>query len=129
MKLKDQVALIAGGGQGIGEGIALCLAEEGADVAIVDIKAENAEKVAEKAKDMGRKALALPVDLTDDRAAQKTVKDTVEFFGRIDMLINNVGGVSGETLMMVGEHEPRSGMRPCRNLCFLIQKFGTSITS
>ena len=66
MKLKDQVALIAGGGQGIGEGITLCLAEEGADVAVVDIKAEQAQKVAEKAETLGRKTLVIPADLTDD---------------------------------------------------------------
>lgn len=47
MKLKDKVALVAGGGQGIGEGIALCLAEEGADVTVADLNADNARKVAE----------------------------------------------------------------------------------
>lgn len=59
MKLKDQVAMIAGGGQGIGEGIALCLAEEGADVAVIDIKVDQAKKVGEKAEAKWRKALAI----------------------------------------------------------------------
>jgi NAD(P)-dependent dehydrogenase (short-subunit alcohol dehydrogenase family) len=103
MKLKDQVAIIAGGGQGIGEGIALCLAEEGADVAVVDIKFDQAKKVAEKAEALGRKALAIPADLTDDKEAQKIIQKTLDFFGRIDILINNVGGVTAETLMLMGE--------------------------
>jgi NAD(P)-dependent dehydrogenase (short-subunit alcohol dehydrogenase family) len=109
MKLKDQVALIAGGGQGIGEGITLCLAEEGADVAVVDIKAEQARKVAEKAESLGRKTLAITADLTDDHQAQKIVQTTVDFFGRIDILINNVGGVSAETLMLMGENRASLG--------------------
>jgi len=104
MKLEDKVALIAGGGQGIGEGIARCLTEEGADVAIADVNADNAKKVAENAEAMGRKALAISADLTDDSEAQKTVQETVEFFGKIDILINNVGGVSGETLMQLQEN-------------------------
>jgi meso-butanediol dehydrogenase / (S,S)-butanediol dehydrogenase / diacetyl reductase len=109
MKLKDKVALIAGGGQGIGEGIAFCLAEEGADVAIADIHIDHARKVAEKVESLGRKSLAILADLTDDNQAQKTVQETVDFFGRIDVLVNNVGGVSPETLVKVGEHRAALG--------------------
>jgi len=109
MKLQGKVALVAGGGQGIGEGISLCLAEEGADVAIADINADNASKVAEKAEALGRKALALSADLTEDDEVQKTVQETVDFFGRIDILINSVGGVSAETLMQVGENRAAFG--------------------
>lgn len=103
MKLKGKVALIAGGGQGIGEGISLCLAEEGADVAIVDVNVDNAKKVAGKAESMGRKALAIAADLTAEEEAQKSVLETVDFFGRIDILINNVGGISLETHMQIVE--------------------------
>jgi meso-butanediol dehydrogenase/(S,S)-butanediol dehydrogenase/diacetyl reductase len=109
MKLKGKVALIAGGGQGIGEGISLCLAEEGADVAIADINAEHAKKVAEKVMTLERNALAIHVDLTDDSEALKIVQKTVDFFGQIDILINNVGGVSVETLMQVVEHRTALG--------------------
>lgn len=104
MKLMGKVALVAGGGQGIGEGIAHCLAEEGADVAISDINIENAKKVADSAGEVGRRALAIYADLTDDDEAQKTVQETVDFFGRIDILINNVGGVSEETMKMMMEY-------------------------
>ena len=104
MKLVGKVALVAGGGQGIGEGIARCLAEEGADVAISDINIENAKKVADSATEMGRRAIAIYADLTDDNEAQRTVQETVGFFGRIDILINNVGGLSEETLRMMTEY-------------------------
>jgi meso-butanediol dehydrogenase/(S,S)-butanediol dehydrogenase/diacetyl reductase len=97
MKLKGKVALVAGGGKGIGEGIVRCLAEDGADVAIADIDTVSAKRVAEGAEAMGRKALVISADLTDDSEAQKTVKETVDFFGRIDILVNNVGGMSEET--------------------------------
>jgi meso-butanediol dehydrogenase/(S,S)-butanediol dehydrogenase/diacetyl reductase len=109
MKLKGKVALVAGGGQGIGEGISLCFAEEGAEVAIADINAEKAKKVAEKIEAMGCKALDLSADLTEDKEAQKTVQATVDFFGRIDILVNNVGGVNAETLMQVVEHRATLG--------------------
>jgi NAD(P)-dependent dehydrogenase (short-subunit alcohol dehydrogenase family) len=104
MKLKGKVALIAGGGQGIGEGISLCLAEEGADIAIADVNVDNARKVAQKAEVMGRKALGISADLTAEEEAQKAVRETVDFFGRIDILINNVGGVSQETQMQILEN-------------------------
>jgi len=64
MKLADRAALVAGGGQGIGEGIVKCLAEEGANIAVADINGDNAGKVADAVKAMGRKALALTADLT-----------------------------------------------------------------
>ena len=99
MKLEGKVALVAGGGQGIGEGIALCLAEEGADLAIADIHGKNAGKVAVKVEAMGRKALAIQADLTDEKQIAKVVQDTVDTFGRIDILVNNVGGVISDTAM------------------------------
>jgi len=109
MKLMGKVALVAGGGQGIGEGIARCLAEEGADVAISDINIESAKKVADSAGEMGRRALAIHADLTDDDEAQRTVQETVDFFGRIDILINNVGGVSEETMRLMMEYAASLG--------------------
>jgi len=104
MRLMGKVALVAGGGQGIGEGIARCLAEEGADVAICDIHMENAKKVANSAMEMGRRAIAIDADLTDDGEAQRTIQKTVDFFGRIDILVNNVGGLSEETMRLMVEY-------------------------
>ena len=91
MKLEGKVAIVTGGGQGIGEGIVRCLAEEGADVAVVDINGDTARKVADEVKSMGRKALPVIADLTDDNQVTRTVQETVDFFDKIDILVNNVG--------------------------------------
>ncbi|HEY90590.1 MAG TPA: SDR family oxidoreductase [Dehalococcoidia bacterium] len=101
MKLADRAALVAGGGQGIGEGIVKCLAEEGANIAVADINGDNAGKVADAVKAMGRKALAIKADLTNDDEVTRTVKETVDFFGKIDILVNCVGGVSRETVELM----------------------------
>ena len=104
MKLEDKVAIVAGGGQGIGEGIVRCLAEEGADVAIVDINGDTAGKVADEVKSMGRKALPVVADLTDDSQVTRAVQETVDFFGKIDILVNSVGGTSEDTSRLMREH-------------------------
>ena len=103
MKLEGKVAVVAGGGQGIGEGIVRCLAEEGADIAVIDINSDTAKKMTEQVKAMGRKALPVVADLTDEKQVNKAVKDTVDFFGKIDILVNNVGGVSEEVGQAMAE--------------------------
>ena len=112
MKLQGQVAIVAGGGQGIGEGIVRCLAEEGADIAVVDINGDIARKVSEDIKSMGRKALPVTADLTQEKQVNKAVKDTVDFFGKIDILVNNVGGVSMEMAQMQQEQMALFGDEP-----------------
>ncbi len=97
MKLQGKVAIVAGGGQGIGEGCVRCLAEEGADVAVVDINGDTAKKVADEVRAMGREALPIAADLTDENQVTKTVQDSLDFFGKIDILVNNVGGSNEET--------------------------------
>jgi NAD(P)-dependent dehydrogenase (short-subunit alcohol dehydrogenase family) len=92
MKLEDKIAIVTGGGQGIGRGIALCLAEEGADVAVIEINPEAASKVATEVEQMGRRSLAIVADATDNDSVVKSVRDVIDHFGRIDILVNNVGG-------------------------------------
>jgi len=104
MKLEGKVAIVTGGGQGIGEGIVRCLADEGADIAIIDINGDNARKVADEVKSQGRKALAIEADITDNDKVVKAVQDTLDFFGKIDILVNNVGGYP------LGDFEESSGM-------------------
>jgi NAD(P)-dependent dehydrogenase (short-subunit alcohol dehydrogenase family) len=93
MKLKDKVAIVTGGAQGIGQGIACCLAEEGADVVIADINMENANKVAGEVRALGRKALVVEADVTRKDKVEHVVRSTLNEFGKIDILVNNVGGV------------------------------------
>ena len=91
--LTDQVAVITGGGGGIGRAIALAFASVGADIAVVDIVPERCEETAGRIRDLGRKALALPVDVRDTGQVRAMVEKTAEHFGRIDILVNNAGGV------------------------------------
>ena len=104
MKLKDKIAIVAGGAQGIGEGIVRCLAAEGADIAVVDVNHNAASRIVEEVRDMGRRALPLTADLTEENQVNKAVGDSVDFFGRIDILINNVGGISAEMSQRIEEH-------------------------
>ena len=96
MKLEGKVAIVAGGGQGIGEGIVKCLAEEGADVVIVDYDGENAKQVAEEVKSMGRKGLGIYADCADGDLVAKAVQEIMDTFGKMDILVNNVGGHSAQ---------------------------------
>lgn len=91
MKLRGKTALVTGGGRGIGRAIALGLAQEGAQVAVLDILADNAAAVAGEIEATGVKALALPADLTKRAQVERAVADTLAQFGQIDILVNNAG--------------------------------------
>ena len=94
MKLEGKIAAVTGGGAGIGEGIVRCLAEEGADVAVIDISKDNAEKVSAGIKAMGRRSMAIIADVTEKGHADFALKQILDTFGRVDILVNNVGGES-----------------------------------
>jgi len=89
MLLKDKVIIVTGGGQGIGRAFALRLAEEGAQVVIAEINAQNAAAVAAEIKAVGGEALALPTDVSDPESALAMARATVETYARIDVLVNN----------------------------------------
>jgi 2-hydroxycyclohexanecarboxyl-CoA dehydrogenase len=91
MKLRGKTALVTGGGRGIGRAIALGLAQEGAQVAVLDILGDNASVVAREIEATGVKALALPADLTKRAQVDRAVADTLAQFGQIDILVNNAG--------------------------------------
>ena len=71
MRLKDKVAIVTGGGQGIGEGICLKLAQEGANVAIADLNLKTSSAVVDKIKALGRQALAIETDVSDSASVNK----------------------------------------------------------
>jgi meso-butanediol dehydrogenase/(S,S)-butanediol dehydrogenase/diacetyl reductase len=92
VKFKNKTAVSSGGGAGIGEGIARCLAADGANIAVVDVHRANAERVAEGVRAMGRKAEPFVADVTDSHGVDWVVQELFKSFGTIDILVNNVGG-------------------------------------
>ncbi len=94
MDVNGLVALVTGGGRGIGRGIVLALARNGADVVIADIDAENAAATAEDVADLGRRSHTVEMDVTDQESVDAAVRDTQDRFGQIDVLVNNAGVVS-----------------------------------
>jgi NAD(P)-dependent dehydrogenase (short-subunit alcohol dehydrogenase family) len=96
-RLDDRVALVTAAGRGIGLTTALALAEQGANVAINDLDPSLAESAAERIRGMGRRALALPADATDEEQAGAMVERAAAELGRIDILVNNVGGSTGSS--------------------------------
>jgi len=96
LHLKDKVALVTGAGSQIGYGkaIALTLAEEGCDIVAADIDLDGAKQTAAAVEALGRKALAVKVDVTRQTEVEDMVKKAIEEFGRIDILVNNAGASS-----------------------------------
>jgi 7-alpha-hydroxysteroid dehydrogenase len=91
-RLDGRVAIVTGAGRGIGEGSALAFAEMGADVVCAARTPEQIEAVAERARGFGRRALAVPCDVNQSAQLEDLVSQTMEEFGRIDVLVNNAGG-------------------------------------
>ena len=89
MRLQDRVAIVTGGGQGIGREYSLRFAAEGASVTIADIRAEEAKEVESEIEAAGGSALAINADVADEAGAERMVAETVERFGRVDILVNN----------------------------------------
>ncbi len=105
--LTDQVAVITGGGGGIGRAIALAFASVGADIVIADIVPERCEETAARIEEFGRKAIAAPTDVCDTDQLRTTIERAAEEFGRIDILVNNAGGVGPKPFLAQSERSWR----------------------
>ena len=105
--LTDQVALVTGGGGGIGRGVALAMAAHGADVVVAEIEPDRAEQTAAAVSRLGRRALVVPTDVMDTDQVREAVRRADEEFGRIDILVNNAGGVSGRRFLDQSERSWR----------------------
>ena len=96
--LEGRVALISGGGGAIGSALATALAGAGARVTVVDITDERAEAAAAKIRETGAEVLALGADVTNEADCERIVAATVERYGRLDIIVNAVGGGAGKVL-------------------------------
>jgi 3-oxoacyl-[acyl-carrier protein] reductase len=91
LKLTGRVALVTGAAQGIGKAVGLLLARNGADIVVSDINLEKAEETANEIKSIGRKALAVKVDVANWNDVEQMVEVILEKFAKIDILVNNAG--------------------------------------
>jgi NAD(P)-dependent dehydrogenase (short-subunit alcohol dehydrogenase family) len=91
-RLDGRVAVITGAGTGIGRGVALVLAEHGADIVLAARRREPLEETARDVERLDRRALVVPTDVTDVDQCERLVSSTVDAFGRLDILVNNAGG-------------------------------------
>lgn len=91
--LSGRVALVTGGARGIGRGICLVLAGQGADVAVADLNLDGASSVAEEISSMGRNSRAVSIDVTSRSSIEEAVAQVLGDMGRIDILVNNAGVV------------------------------------
>jgi 3-oxoacyl-[acyl-carrier protein] reductase len=89
--LEGQTAVITGGAQGLGEAIAICFAESGANVVLGDMNGELAEETAEKLRANGHQALAVRADVTSEADVQALVASAVDTYGGLDVFVNNAG--------------------------------------
>jgi NAD(P)-dependent dehydrogenase (short-subunit alcohol dehydrogenase family) len=91
MRLKDKVAIVTGGANGIGEAYSKGIASEGASVVIADLDEKRGKKLVDEIEKFGGKALFVNTDVSKNRDAQKMVKTAVDQFGSVDVLVNNAG--------------------------------------
>jgi 3-oxoacyl-[acyl-carrier protein] reductase len=105
MQLKDKVALVTGGARGIGKAIAMALARAGADIAVADVNLEEAQKTAAEIEGLGRKSMAISVDVTDYAKVEEAVNKILDKFSKLDILINNAGITKDNLLLRMGQQE------------------------
>jgi 3-oxoacyl-[acyl-carrier protein] reductase len=98
--LKGKVAMVtgAGGQKGFGKAIAVTLAKEGCDVIVADIDLNGAKQTASEIEALGRKAIAVKADVSNNTEVSEAVKSALAKFGKIDILVNNAGGLFSHKL-------------------------------
>jgi len=103
--LEGRVAIITGGGTGIGRGIALEFAKAGADVVVASRRLSNLEKVAEEVRALGKRSLAVQTDISRKTDVDNMAQKVMEEFGAIDILVNNAGTIVWAPLLEHSEED------------------------
>jgi NAD(P)-dependent dehydrogenase (short-subunit alcohol dehydrogenase family) len=112
LQLHGKTALVTGGSEGIGKGIALALAKEGVDVAICARRKDLLEKTAaEIAKATNRKVVPIPADLRKDADARNFIEQAHEALGRVDIMVNNAGSAAGGVIEHLSEDDWEKGLQ------------------
>jgi NAD(P)-dependent dehydrogenase (short-subunit alcohol dehydrogenase family) len=122
MKLKDQVAIVTGGGRNIGEEVAKLFAAEGARIAIADMDKVRGQRVADDIKAAGGDAAAYVTDVSSGSDVAALVKAVAERFGRVDILVNNVAISDNKHILDITEEDWDRVMRVTLKSQFLMSK-------
>ncbi|MGZ4706342.1 MAG: glucose 1-dehydrogenase [Acidimicrobiales bacterium] len=122
-KVTDKVAIVTGGGRGVGAGIATALAEVGADVVVAARSADQIEATADAVRATGRRALAVPTDVTDRAQLEHLVEAAVAEFGRLDIVVNNAGCWPPQPLLRTSERAFEAAFRFNVTSAFLMTRF------
>ena len=121
-KLTDRVAIVTGGGKGIGRGIALAFAEAGADVVCAARTQSDIDAVADEVRRRGRRALAVRTDVIRTEDLEALVRVTLEEFGRVDVLVNNAGGTLPRAALQTSERFFEAALRFNVTSAFLLSR-------
>ncbi len=127
LTLEGKVALVTGGARGIGKEIALCLAKQGANIALCDVNLEETEKTAKEIRDLGRDCLALKADVTSLKDVQDMMDKILDKLSKLDILINNAGITKDGLVLRMSEQDWDKVIAVNLKGCFICTKVASKV--